>query len=33
MERVTETQMQEKVNNITTSEDAMKVVQEFDQII
>ena len=27
------TEMQEKVNNVTTSENAAKVVQEFEQII
>ena len=33
MESVNKTQMQEKVNNVTTSEDAAKVVQEFQQIV
>ena len=33
MESVTKTQMQEKVNNVTTSEDAAKIVQEFQQIV
>ena len=27
------TEMQEKVNNATTSEDVTEVVQEFDQVI
>ena len=27
------TEMQEKVNNATTSEDAVKVIQEFEEII
>lgn len=27
------TEMQEKVNNVTTSEDAVKVIQEFEEII
>ena len=27
------TEMQEKFNNVTTNEDAAKVVQEFEQII
>ena len=33
MERVTKTEIQEKVSNVTTSEDATKVVEEFRQII
>ena len=34
MERVTKTQRcKKKVKNVTTSEDAAKVVQEFEQII
>ena len=33
MERVMKTQMKEKVKNIATSEDAAKVVQEFEQSI
>ena len=32
-ERNENIEMQEKVNNIITSDDAAKVVQEFDQII
>ena len=27
------TEMQEKVNNVITSEDAVKVIQEFEEII
>ena len=27
------TEVQEKVSNVTTSEDAMKVIEEFEQII
>ena len=33
MERGTKTQIQEKVTNVITSEDAARIVQEFEQSI